>query len=89
MPETKYVDLFMIINKIVALSWCLSSFSYMMHGHTFIRFAYYIVYMAVTPPFRYRKNTLKHVTIASSVLPKCSSEKYFYFYLTGDFITLR
>jgi len=28
----------MIINKIVASSWYLSSFSYMMHGHTYITF---------------------------------------------------
>jgi len=30
----------MIINKIVASSWYLSSFSYMVHGHTYIRFTY-------------------------------------------------
>jgi CHASE2 domain-containing sensor protein len=34
----KHVELFMIINKIVASSWYLSSFSYMMHGHTYIKF---------------------------------------------------
>ena len=28
----------MIINKIVASSWDLSSFLYMMHGHTYIKF---------------------------------------------------
>jgi len=27
----------MIISKIFASSWYLSSFSYMMHGHTYIR----------------------------------------------------
>ena len=32
----KHVDLFIIINKIVASSWYLLSFSYMMHGHTYI-----------------------------------------------------
>ena len=35
----KHVELFMIINKIVASSWYLSSFSYMMQGHTYIKFA--------------------------------------------------
>jgi hypothetical protein len=30
----KHVEIFMIINKIVASSWYLSLFSYMMHGHT-------------------------------------------------------
>ena len=34
----KHVELFMIINKIVASSWDLSSFSYMMHGNTYIKF---------------------------------------------------
>jgi len=29
----------MIINKIVASSWYLSSFSYMMHRHTYIKLA--------------------------------------------------
>ena len=33
----KHVELFMIINKIFASSWYLSSFSYMMHGHTYIK----------------------------------------------------
>jgi len=27
----------MMINKIVASSWYLSSFSYMMHGHTYVK----------------------------------------------------
>jgi len=30
--------LLLITNKIVASSWYLSSFSYMMHGHTYIKF---------------------------------------------------
>jgi len=34
----KHVLLFMIINHIVESSWYLSSFSYMMHGHTYIKF---------------------------------------------------
>jgi hypothetical protein len=33
----KHVELFMIINKIVASIWYLSSFLYMMHGHTYIK----------------------------------------------------
>ena len=33
----KHVELFMIISKIFASSWYLSSFSYMMYGHTYIK----------------------------------------------------
>ena len=33
----KHVEIFMIINKIVASSRYLSSFSYIMHGHTYIK----------------------------------------------------
>jgi hypothetical protein len=36
----KHVQLFMITNTIVASSWYLSSFSYMMHGHTYSKFEY-------------------------------------------------